>query len=95
MEHNPHQLADSLLDLSEQFSRYSGEFAALIKKQADFCNASRMSYKSDTATQRAFDATEDGVKMAVIRMKLKALTTQMSAIKSYLKNAQEEAHGTY
>lgn len=91
----PHELANDLMLLAEQFSRYSGEYAEHIKIQADFCNAHREAYKSDTATQRAFDSTDSGVKMAVLKMKLKALEKKMSAIRTFLRHAEVEAKNLY
>jgi len=91
----PHELSDSLMDLSEQYSRYSGEFAEKIKLQADFFNTFRENYKSDNATQKAFDATQDGVRMTIIKLKLKALEKQMSAIRTHLRLLENEAKNLY
>lgn len=91
----PHEYAEDLMTLAEEFSRYSGEYAQCIKLQADFCNASKSDYKSDTATQRAFEGTTEGVKMSVLKMKLKALEKQMSAIRTYLRHAEIEAKNLY
>ena len=91
----PHELSDSLMDLSEQYSRYSGEFAQKIKLQADYFNTFRDQHKSDNATQKAFDATDDGVKMVVLKLKLKALEKQMSAIRTHLRLLENEAKNLY
>jgi hypothetical protein len=91
----PHKMAEDLILLSEQYSRYSGEFAEHIKLQADFFNTFRTDHKSDTATQRAFDATPAGVKLVILKLKLKALEKQMSATRTFLRLAENEAHGIY
>lgn len=91
----PRQLAEKRLLLSEEFSKYSGILASLLKKQAEYYNAHRPDFKSDTAVQRAFDVTEDGVTLNVVKLKLKSLQMEMSAIKTMLDTLTEEAKGTY
>ena len=91
----PHQLAEERMQLSEEFSHYSGELAKLIKVEAEYYNKNRENFKSDTAVKRAFEVTKDGVKITVIKLKLKSLTTEMSAIKTMLETLTEEARGLY
>jgi len=91
----PHEMAEKLITLSEEYSRYSGEYAQHIKLQADYFNTFRENHKSDTATQRAFDATEAGVKLVILKLKLKALEKQMSSLRTFLRLAENEAHGIY
>ena len=95
MNKNPHQLADEVMDLSQQFSVYSGEYAKLLPVRGEYYVSNRANFKSDTAVQRAFDITPDGIKMAILKLKLSALKVQMSANKTMIKVATEEAHGVY
>jgi hypothetical protein len=95
MEKTPHEMAEELILLSEQYSRYSGEFAEQIKKQADFFNTFRENHKSDNATQKAFDATPDGIRLVILKLKLKALEKQMSATRTFLRLAENEARNLY
>jgi hypothetical protein len=91
----PHELAEERMGLSEQYSAYSGELAKLTRSEAEFYIANRKEYKSDTAVARAFEVTDDGVKMTTVKLKLKALEKQMSAIKTMIDVATEEARGLY
>ena len=91
----PHELSDSQMELAEQYSRYSGELAKLIKTQAEYFNSNRDFHKSDTAVQRAFDVTDSGVTMTIVKMKLKALEKEMSAIKTHLRLLENEAKNLY
>ena len=95
MTKSPHQLSEEQLQLSEEFSHYSGEYAQLNKTQAEHYNAHRPEFKSDTAVKRAFEVTDDGVRMTTLKLKLRALTMRMSSIKAHLKVLTEEAHGVY
>ena len=88
-------MADDLITLSEEYSRYSGEFAQHVKLQADYFNTFREKHKSDTATQRAFDATDPGVRMVILKLKLKALEKQMSSLRTFLRLAENEAKNLY
>ena len=91
----PHDYADEIMALSQEFSSYSGEYAKLNKARADYYMANRANFKSDTAVQRAFDITDEGVKMATVKLKLSALKMQMSANKTMINVATEEARGLY
>lgn len=92
---NPHQLAEERYQMSVGYSTYSGELAKMIKTEAEYYVSQRANFKSDTAVQRAFDVTDDGVKMATLKLKIKALEKSMSAIKTLIEVATEEARGLY
>lgn len=91
----PHELSQERLDLSEEYSRFSGEFAKLVKVQADYFAGHRIAHNSDNATQKAFERTEDGVRMTVIKLKLKAIEKKMSALNTHLRLLENEAHNLY
>lgn len=95
MIQSPHKLAEERFMLSEQFSKYSGELATLIKAEAEHYNLNRDKFKSDTAVKRAFEVTDEGVKITIIKLKLKSLQNKMSAIKTMIEVATEEARGLY
>lgn len=91
----PQQLAEELIFKAENYSRYSGEFAEKVKLQAEFFNSFRGDHKSDNATQKAFDATKDGVRMTILKLKLKALEKEMSAVRTYLRLLENQAKNLY
>lgn len=91
----PHQIAEERVGMAEEYSRYSGEFAQLIKLQAQFFKENRDKHKSDTATQRAFELTEEGVRMTIIKLKLKSIEKQMSASNTMLRLLENEAKNLY
>jgi len=92
---NPHELSKEQLKLSEEYSRYCGEQATFIKKRAEYFTQNRANHKSDTATDRAYDITEDGIREAIVNLKLKALSKQISAIKTHLEVLANESRGLY
>lgn len=95
MEKTPRQLAEERIVLSEEYARYSGQYAELLKIQADYFNKERGNHKSDNATQKSFDSTEDGVRMHIIKQKLKSIEKKMSAINTLLRLLENEAKNLY
>ena len=91
----PNEMSDKRLELSEEYSRLSDEFAQHIKFQAEFFNLNREKYKSDNATQKAFEATTDGVRMVILKLKLKSIEKVMSALNTALRLAENQAHNLY
>lgn len=92
---SPHILAEEQYELSEQYSKYSGELAQLIKEEAEFYNLNRDKHKSDTAVKKAWTVTEKGVHQTIVELKLKSLSKSMTAIRSLLATLTEEAKGLY
>ena len=92
---SPHALADSMMDLAEQYSKYSGELAKLTKAEGEYYKVTRPQVKSDTAVARQFQTTEEGIQMAVVKLKLKSLEKQMSATRLFVEVATNEAKGVY
>lgn len=91
----PHELSQERLDLSEEYSRYAGEYANSIKHQADFFGSNRANFKSDTAVTRAFEQTPEGVRMTILKLKLKAIEKRMSALNTHLRLLENEAKNLY
>jgi hypothetical protein len=91
MELNPHQLVEELLLLSHEYSKLAGAWADCIAYQAQHFNEKRVNFKSDNACQKAFDFTEKGIEMQVIKAKLKSKEKRMSAIRTAVRLAEVEA----
>lgn len=91
----PHMIAEDRMTLAEEYSRYAGEFAEYVKKQAKFFVENRGNHKSDTATQRSFELTDDGVRMTILKLKLKAIEKQLSASATMLRLLENEAKNLY
>lgn len=92
---SPHQIAEERVGMAEEYSRYSGMFADLIKKRADHFKTERPNHKSDTAVERAWEQIPDGVQMTILKLKLKALEKQMSASNTMLRLLENESKNLY
>lgn len=95
MQKTPRQLADERIGMAEEFSRYSGLLAELIKKRAEHYKLERINHKSDTAVERAWERTNEGVQMTIIKLKLKAIEKKMSASNTMLRLLENEAKSLY
>jgi len=95
MQKTPRQLAEERIGMAEEYSRYSGLFAEMIKYRAEHYKNHRQSHKSDTACEREWELTEQGVQMTIIKLKLKALEKKMSASNTMLRLMENESKGLY
>lgn len=91
----PHELADERIGLAEEYSRYSGLLAELIKKRAEHYKENREKHKSDTAVEREWENTEVGVQMTIIKMKLKTIEKKLSATATMLRLMENESKNLY
>lgn len=91
----PHDLAEERLGLAEEYSRYSGLLAELIKKRAEHYKERRPNSKSDIAVEREWENTEVGVQMTIIKMKLKTIEKKLSATATMLRLMENEAKSLY
>ena len=84
-----------MMNLSHEYSQYSGELAKLTKVEGEYYKVNRPQVKSDTAVNRQFQTTEEGIQMTIVKLKLKSLEKQMSSTKVYLEVLANEARGLY
>jgi hypothetical protein len=91
----PQSLAAEKYKLAVEYARLSEVYANHIRLRAEHFNATRADFKSDRACERAFETTEDGVMMEIVKAKQKSKEKRMSAISSLLKVASDESHNSY
>lgn len=95
MEKTPFQIAEERMGMAEEYSRYSGLFADLVKKRAEHYKVEREKHKSDTAVERAWERTEEGVQMTIIKLKLKTIEKKLSASNTMLRLLENQAKNLY
>ena len=94
-ELTPQEAADRMIFLSEEQTRLSEEFADLEEKKLKHFAANRESFKSDKACDRAWEATEDGIRSMRIHLKLKDLAKELSVLKVFLRHEENKARNLY
>lgn len=95
LDTSPHKLAENRIYMAEEYSRYSGIFADLTKKRAEHYKTNRPDQKSDTAVERMWEMTDDGVLMTTVKLKLKAIEKQLSASNTMLRLLENQAKNLY
>ena len=95
MQKSPHQLAEERVGMAEEYSRYSGLYAEMVKLRAEHYRTHRPNLKSDTACEREWEMTEKGTQMTIIKMKLRVIERQLSASNTMLRVLENEAKSLY
>ena len=95
MEKTPYQLAEERIGLAEEYSRYSGIFAELVRKRAEHYKKERPNHKSDTSVEREWEMTDDGVLMTTVKLKLKSIEKKLSATNTMLRLLENQAKNLY
>lgn len=87
----PNEYIEELELLTHQFAKLSEAWADLITYQAQFFGEHRHEHKSDNACQKAFDRSEKGIEMQIVKAKLKSKQQQMSTIRTALRLLDTQA----
>lgn len=87
----PREYLEEIERRTHAYSKLTEEWAKYVVLQAKFFNENRDKYKSDNACQKAFDLTEDGISMQVVKAKLKSNEKQISACKTAMRLLETEA----
>lgn len=88
---NPEALSEELLELSNTYGTLSDELSEILEAKPKLWLSIRAQTKSDTSAERAWEATESGVRETVVKLKLKAIEKRMSALRTRLRVMDAEA----
>lgn len=91
----PEEAAQKLITLSEEQSRLSDEFADLEEKKLTHFSETRKNFKSDTACDREWEATTDGIRAMRLRLKMKDVGKELSVLKTFLRHEENKARNLY
>ncbi len=97
MELDPHIIAEKRLTLAEEYSRISDEMAGLEMLEAKFFQDTETMYRYDTdkAKSRAFNATEEGLRLITLKRREKAIRQEMTALNSFLRVKENQGRNLY
>lgn len=97
MERTPNEIAERRVELSAEYSKCADELADIleVKATAWLGIRGREEIKSDTRADKEWDATELGIQEMRLRLRMKGLEKKLSAAKSYLDVANNEARNLY
>lgn len=89
--HAPHDLVAMRSWLSGQYAFLSGQLTDILMQKPAVWNELRKTQKSDTATERVWQGTVDGLAETKLRLELKVIEKLSSAIKTQIEIAIGEA----
>ncbi len=88
---SPHTLAEYKVILAGGYSYNVGLMEDILKRRPTVWNELRVNVKSDKATDRAYEGTEDGLRLMSLQLRNKGIEKMISAISSLLRVAEGEA----
>ena len=88
---SPRQVVDFRVYLAALFSMKTDELQAIYSRRPEWWNNNRPKFKSDKATDRAWEATSIGVREMQLEMLLKRIDKLSSALASKLRVLEMEA----
>lgn len=92
---NPGELSEQLVAQAEEYSRISSKLADVLRVKPGVWALLRDSVNSDTAAERAWQRTEEGIQEMECQVRRKALEKTMSALRTRIKVLSDEAHNLY
>lgn len=92
---NPGRLAELRVILSSKYSKATNELESILIKKPAVWNEMRPEFKSDTATERAWEATELGIAERHWKFQIKKIEKMMTAIKTLIDVKTGEAQNLY
>ena len=91
----PRDISEERLKIADQYSKLGQRKVELMYKRAEYYREHRPDHKSDASVERSWEMTEEGLELMVIKEKMKAKLTKMSALKSALEVANAENYNQY
>lgn len=88
---SPHEMAEARTILSGEMSFLTGKLMGVLSEKPFYFIKHRQSYSSDTACERAWEATEQGLEELRLKMTIKSYERMMSALKTSLEIHSMEA----
>lgn len=88
---NPHQSAEDLAILSGEYAYIMGQWSDILQRKPVIWTELRKNFKSDTACEKAWEGTKDGMDESSYRLKAKGIEKMMSALKSLIRIAEGES----
>jgi hypothetical protein len=88
---NPHEAAADLSILAGEYAYASGQLELIFQRKPGIWSEMRKNFQSDTACERAWESTVDGMTESGLRLRVRAIEKMMSALKSLLRLAENES----
>jgi hypothetical protein len=87
----PNEVAEEVTRKAGMYEHNAEKLAGILERKPAIWNEMRKEQKSDTATDRLWDATDDGINEMKLRLAMKSQEKKMSALKTQLRVMEGEA----
>jgi hypothetical protein len=91
----PHKCAEDLSILSGEYSFLCGLLEDILQRKPAVWNELRKEVKSDTACERLWQASTDGINEAGIKLRMKGVEKCIGALKALIRIAEGEANNKF
>ncbi len=91
----PHELAERRIQLSAEYARDAELLSDILAQKPAMWNSIREHVKSDTAADRQWEATPEGIGEMQLKLRMKSAEKKMSAAKTMLEVMTNEANNKY
>lgn len=91
----PGRLADLRVILSSKYAAATNEYERVLIEKPKIWNEMRENYKSDTACERAWEATDEGIAERHWKFQIRKIEKMMTAIKTLIDVKTGEAQNLY
>ena len=95
LTNNPHECAELRAKLAGEYSFWMGQIAEIETKKPAMWNVRRKDFKSDTACDKWWEATDDGINEVGMKITVKRLEKMMQGLNGLLKIAEGESKNIY
>ena len=92
---NPHQAAHDVSMLAGDFYFLCAKLEAILQKKPATWNTLRPNYKSDTACEKAWEKTSEGIEEMSLKLMIKSAEKMMSALRSIIRVHETQAKNQF
>jgi hypothetical protein len=89
-KNNPHACAEDRALLAGEYQFCAGIMEDILQRKPSLWNQLRIDVNSDTAAERKWEATDDGINAMGLKLRMKSLEKMMSGLKGLQDMAQGE-----
>ena len=87
----PQGAAEDKAILSGEYAWIMARLEDMVPRKAPAWNKMRQDFKSDTATDRAYDATDDGMNEIILKLRAKGVEKMLNGLGSLINIATKQA----
>lgn len=92
---NPHLAAEYKVKLAGEYSFFTGILEDILTRKPKWWNENRPHQKSDKATDKLFEQTEDGINEMGLRLRLKRCEKLINALGTLIRIAEGESKNQF